>query len=129
MLVPCSLAAQQKSIACSNLGGYPQVASGICRPAPKCLMVFSVVWSPCNARVNGSPAASSVTMHISDSPNTVDACQQVKQEIERLTRKQSEALKTATFVGMTPDEAKEYDDRRQQITRLVEQLRSLQNAQ
>ena len=61
--------------------------------------------------------------------NTVETIHRIKQEIDKLSEQQSEALKTATYVGMTAEEAREYDARRQQITKLVEELRLLQNAQ
>ncbi len=65
----------------------------------------------------------------SDPDDTVAAVHRVKEEIDRLTEIQSHALKQATFVGMTPEEAQEYDDRRSQITRLLHQLEALQKAQ
>lgn len=65
----------------------------------------------------------------SDPDDTVAAVHRIKEEIDRLTEQQSHALKQATFVGMTPDEAKEYDDRRAQITRLIRELEALQKAQ
>jgi len=46
----------------------------------------------------------------------------LKEEIDRLNQQQSQALKTATYLGMTPDEAQEYDQRRTRITELVMQL-------
>ena len=64
-----------------------------------------------------------------DPSNTVEAVHRVKQEIDKLTEEQVEALKQATFVGMTPDEAKEYDERRKRITVLVQQLATLEKAQ
>ena len=64
-----------------------------------------------------------------NSINTVETIHRIKQEIDKLSEQQSEALKTATYVGMTAEEAREYDARRQQITKLVEELRLLQNAQ
>jgi hypothetical protein len=76
----------------------------------------------------GLADASHMTMNSSEPWNPVDVFQRIKQEIERLTREQSEALKSATFVGMTPNEAKEYDDRRKKITCLVEELRLLKDA-
>lgn len=63
------------------------------------------------------------------SGTTVDAIHRLKQEIDRLSQEQSDALKSATYVGMTPDEAKEYDARRQKITQLVQELSLLQKAQ
>jgi hypothetical protein len=68
-------------------------------------------------------------MNSCDTPNTLDAIHRVKQEIDRLGEQQSEALKNATYVGMTAEEARQYDARRQQITKLVEELRLLKNAQ
>jgi len=38
-------------------------------------------------------------------------------------------MKAATYVGMTADEAKKYDERRQRITALAEQLKLLENPQ
>jgi len=52
----------------------------------------------------------------------------LKEEIFRLTEEQIEARKMATFAGLTPDEAKEYEDRRAKILELVEQLRLLEEA-
>ena len=63
------------------------------------------------------------------SDTTVDAIHRLKQEIDQLSEQQSEALKSATYLGMTPDEAKEYDARRQKITQLVQELSLLQKAQ
>lgn len=65
-------------------------------------------------------------MNSSEIPNSVDALQRIKHEIERLTSQQSEALKTATFVGMTAAEAETYDARRTRISELVERLRLLE---
>jgi hypothetical protein len=61
--------------------------------------------------------------------DTVLAVQQLKREIDRLTQVQADALKSATFIGMTPDEAKEYDERRQKIRELVKELALLEKAQ
>jgi hypothetical protein len=62
-------------------------------------------------------------MNSYDTSNSVDALQRMRQEIERLTTEQSEALKTATYLGMTAAEAQTYDARRKRITELVERLR------
>ena len=62
-----------------------------------------------------------------DTSNSVDALQRIRQEIESLTSEQSEALKTATYVGMTKAEAQTYDARRKRITELVERLRLFEN--
>jgi len=53
----------------------------------------------------------------------------LKQEIDLLTEEQAEALKSATYLGMTAEEAQEYDERRKNITRLVQQLALLEKAQ
>lgn len=53
----------------------------------------------------------------------------LKQEIDDLTAQQLEALRSATFVGMTPVEAQEYDARRAQILGKIEELRRMELAQ
>ena len=50
----------------------------------------------------------------------------LRQEIDDLIDEQTEALKRATFIGMTPDDAKMYDARSQTITRLMQQLAEIQ---
>jgi hypothetical protein len=52
----------------------------------------------------------------------------LKEEIDRLTEEQTDAMKSATFIGLTTDEAKEYEGRRTRILELVEQLRLLEEA-
>ena len=59
---------------------------------------------------------------------TLTAVERIKEEIDRLTEEQSNFLRTATYVGMTPDEAKEYDKRRAGITSLVQELELLEKA-
>jgi hypothetical protein len=51
----------------------------------------------------------------------------MRDEIHRLTEQHNQALKTATFVGMTTNEANEYDSRRCPITSLKEKLERLQH--
>ena len=68
-------------------------------------------------------------MPSNDGTSTTETVHKIKQEIDRLTELQSEALKNATFVGMTPDEAKEYDNRRTQILNLVHRLETLEESQ
>jgi len=63
------------------------------------------------------------------SKTTYERLSTIKREIESLNQQQAESLKSATFVGMTPDEAKEYDERRKKIARLVEEMRLLKDAQ
>ena len=60
--------------------------------------------------------------------SSTEATHILKQKIDHLSNIQSEALRSATFVGMSPEEAKEYDARRQEITGLVKQLQSFENA-
>jgi len=59
---------------------------------------------------------------MADPSDTVAAIHRIKQEIDELTEMQAEALKTATFVGMTSDGARDYDERRQRIAGLVQEL-------
>lgn len=60
---------------------------------------------------------------------TTEAVHRIKEEIDKLTEQQSEAIKTATYVGMTTDEAKEYDERRDRILKLVRDLATLEESQ
>jgi hypothetical protein len=68
-----------------------------------------------------------MAVHIQSS--TTDAIHKLKLEIDHLTQLQTDAIKSATFVGMTPDEAKEYDARRENIFKLVQQLQALEKSQ
>jgi hypothetical protein len=61
--------------------------------------------------------------------DTLTLLHQLKQQIDELAEQQMDALKMATYVGMTPEEAKEYDQRREKITALVEELSELKKAQ
>ncbi len=54
-----------------------------------------------------------------DQPQSFD---QLKKEIDLLFSQQQEALRRATYLGMTPEEAKEVDERRVRIKALVEQM-------
>lgn len=49
----------------------------------------------------------------------------LRSEIQRLTDEQIEALRKATFGGMTEDEVLEYDNRGKQLTELVNEFRVL----
>ena len=64
--------------------------------------------------------SSSITVKI---PKSIE---HLRHEIQRLSAEQSDALKRATFVGMTGDEARACDERRGQITRLQQQLMLLE---
>jgi hypothetical protein len=48
--------------------------------------------------------------------------QRITAEINRLSEQQTEAMQKATVVGLTSDEAKEYNERRSRIADLVIQL-------
>ena len=69
-------------------------------------------------------------MPFADEPsNTVSAVHRIKEEIDRLTEEQVKALKAATYVGMTPNEAKDYDARREKINKLIRELERYEKAQ
>lgn len=61
--------------------------------------------------------------------DTSEAVHRLKEEIDKLTLQQSKALRTATLVGMTPDEAQEYDQRRKVILKYVHDLAVLEESQ
>jgi hypothetical protein len=48
--------------------------------------------------------------------------QRIATEITQLSEEQTEAMCRATFLGMTLDEAKQYEERRRRIADLIEQL-------
>jgi hypothetical protein len=52
----------------------------------------------------------------------------LREEVMSLTEQQSEALKDAIYLGMTPAQAKAYDERRKRITRLMQDISVLQQA-
>ena len=53
----------------------------------------------------------------------------LKEEIARLTREQNEAIKSATFLGMTPQQQQKFHIRRRRITALMEQLAIFEEVQ
>jgi len=61
-----------------------------------------------------------------DPSDTVSALQRLKQKIQVLTEEQSKALKSATYLGITPDQAKQEDERRKEITELMQEFLRLQ---
>jgi hypothetical protein len=63
---------------------------------------------------------------VSSTESSFAEINQLRQEIDALRRAQDRALQSAVFVGMTPDEAKEYDSRRQRILSLLRRLMILQ---
>jgi len=60
---------------------------------------------------------------------TTEVMSRLRQEIDDLIDEQTEALKRATFIGMTADDARSYDARRQTIVLLLQQLAEMQNGQ
>ena len=66
-------------------------------------------------------------MHLSDSrsPDSPRTVEELKQEIDALFELQNDGLKKAIFLGMTPDEAKVIDQRRKNISALVDQFAKL----
>jgi hypothetical protein len=64
---------------------------------------------------------------MANDPDNLDVVSRLRDEIKRLTHQQSESLK-ATSLGMTLDEAREYDERRSRITELVRELAELTSA-
>jgi hypothetical protein len=67
-------------------------------------------------------------MHATDPLEHLNTVNRLREEIDRLTGEQIEAMKTATFRVLTTDEGKEYEARRAKILELVEQLRILEEA-
>ena len=65
---------------------------------------------------------------LSDQSQTAEAIHRLKEEIDKLTEQQTEALKTATYLGMTTDEAKEYEQRREKILGYVNDLKILEES-
>jgi len=56
----------------------------------------------------------------------LEAIHLLKEEIDRLTEQQTNALTAATYLGMTTDEDKEYEERREKILRYVQDLKMLE---
>lgn len=52
----------------------------------------------------------------------------LRSQIDELTQRQAEALQSAIFVGMSPEQARQYDERRAKISALVDQLSTLQKS-
>jgi hypothetical protein len=57
--------------------------------------------------------------------NPITEIENLRQEIAELKELQNEALRTAVFVGMSREEAREYDARHARIVALTAQLRAL----
>ena len=61
-----------------------------------------------------------------NSPGIAEVIQRIKQEIESLSAKQSEAVKWAVYSGMSGESAREYDKREDHIRELSRELDTLQ---
>jgi len=59
---------------------------------------------------------------------TLVTIHRLKEEIDKLTAQQDEALKTATYLGMTTDEAKDYEDWRTLILKLVSEMAMIEKS-
>ena len=64
---------------------------------------------------------------VAEASDHVKAVKRLHTEIQRLVEEQDYAIKMATFVGMTPAEAKVYDALRTTVLKLTEQLRQLES--
>ena len=60
---------------------------------------------------------------------TSKSVHRIKQEIDRLKDELADALKSAIYLGMSTEQAKAYDERRNRITRLMQELQALTRAQ
>jgi hypothetical protein len=54
------------------------------------------------------------------------AIHRLQHEIHCLTEEQTDAMETATFIGLTENETRQYDARRERIMELVRELRLLE---
>ena len=63
-----------------------------------------------------------------NTPHNLAAIRALKDELEQLNEQQRKLLKLAVFGGMTPEEAKEYDEGQRRITKLIERLAVLEKA-
>jgi hypothetical protein len=75
------------------------------------------------------PTLDGALMREDQSESVAAAIYKIKEDIDSLSEQQAEALKTATFVGMTPDEIIEYDKRSEKMTEMIRQLTLLQKTQ
>lgn len=64
-------------------------------------------------------------MMSTEQSDTKARVQRIKQEIDKLTGEQSKALQLAVYVGMSRDEVKQYDERLEEIKKLVAELANL----
>ncbi len=63
-----------------------------------------------------------------DSSSTRDAVHRIKEELDTLVEQQSKALQNAIYLGITPDEDKQCDERRKRMSQLMQQLYDLEKA-
>ncbi len=54
------------------------------------------------------------------------AIHNLQRQIHRLSEEQTDAMETETFVGLTEDEGRQYEQRRAKIMDLVRQLRLIE---
>lgn len=59
---------------------------------------------------------------------TLEAIHLLKEEIGRLNEQQTNALSAATYLGMTTDEDKEYEERSEKILRCVQDVKTLEES-
>lgn len=62
---------------------------------------------------------------MSDPSINAEAIQRLKQEMDALIEQHSKSLQEAIYAGMTTDEAKQHDRRREEISRLSAELEAL----
>ena len=60
--------------------------------------------------------------------STIDAVHRIKEELDTLVEQESKVLQNAIYLGMTPDEDKQCDERRKRIAQLTQQLYGLEKA-
>ena len=63
-----------------------------------------------------------------DFSNIIATIRRLKQQSEDLTETQIAEMKRATYTGMSPQQAKEYDARRERINELMSQVAQLQQS-
>lgn len=60
--------------------------------------------------------------------DTGESVKRLKVEIDTLADEQAEALRSATYIGITPQQDKDYDDRRSRILSLMREVERLEKA-
>ena len=64
-------------------------------------------------------------MTMTEQPVSPALLQHLTSEITRISDQQTEALRMAAFVGMTEEEAREYQQRRKRLSELVQEFAAL----